>query len=138
MLESYNYYSNINRIKEVIDHKTLITTTYLWSYGGTYPIAVIENSSFLTIQNRLGDINNLQNSYAPDISPIDNLRSLLPDARIITMTYEPLVGMTSYTDAKGYTLYYEYDDFGQIKEIYESANGVKKILKHFDYQFENQ
>lgn len=138
LLESYNYYSNINRIKEVIDHKTLITTTYLWSYGGTYPIAVIENSSFVTIQNRLGDINNLQNSYAPDISPIDNLRSLLPDARIITMTYEPLVGMTSYTDAKGYTLYYEYDDFGQIKEIYESANGVKKILKHFDYQFENQ
>jgi hypothetical protein len=54
------------------------------------------------------------------------------------MTYEPLVGMTSYTDAKGYTLYYEYDDFGQIQEVYELVNGLKNILKHFDYQIQNQ
>ena len=54
------------------------------------------------------------------------------------MTYEPLVGIKSYTDAKGYTQYYEYDDFGKIQEIYEMVNGTKTVLKRFDYQIKNQ
>ena len=136
--ESYHYYSEINKIKEIFDHKTQTTTTYLWSYGGAYPIAVIENCSLSLIQNYIGNITDLQNSYEPNISIIDNLRHQFPEAKIVTMTYEPLVGMTSYTDEKGYTLHYEYDDFGQIKEIYEFVNGVKQILKHFDYQIENR
>ena len=95
---------------------------------------MIENCSLSLIQNYIGNITDLQNSYEPNISIIDNLRHQFPETKIVTMTYEPLVGMTSYTDEKGYTLHYEYDDFGQIKEIYEFVNGVKHILKHFDYQ----
>ena len=73
----------------------------------------------------------------PNMSQVDNLRSLLPHAQITTMTYAPLIGMTSLTDAKGYTQYFEYDDFGRLCEIYENVDGTKSILKSFDYQLNN-
>ena len=139
-VETYNYDTEINKIVEVINHKTNLTTTYLWSYGGQYPIAEITNATLATIKNKVGEsrITQLQQSYTPDLSVVNSLRTQLPSMNITTMTYEPLVGMTSYTDAKGYTLYYEYDDFGQIQEVYELVNGQKNILKHFDYQIQNQ
>ncbi len=140
LLETYNYDPAINKIVEVINHKTNLTTTYLWSYGGQYPIAEITNATFATIKNKLGEtrIKQLQQSYTPDLSVVNSLRTQLPSMNVNTMTYEPLVGITSYTDARGYTQYYEYDDFGQVQEIYEMINGTKTVLKRFDYQKQNQ
>ncbi len=140
LLETYNYDPAINKIVEVINHKTNLTTTYLWSYGGQYPIAEITNATFATIKNKLGEtrIKQLQQSYTPDLSVVNSLRTQLPSTNVNTMTYEPLVGITSYTDARGYTQYYEYDDFGQVQEIYEMINGTKTVLKRFDYQKQNQ
>ena len=138
--ESYTYDSEINKVVEVVNHKTNIATTYLWSYGGAYPIAEISNATLETVKRHLEEaqILRLQQSYLPDLSLVDNLRNLLPTASIKTMTYEPLVGMTSYMDPKGYVQYYTYDDFGQIQEIYEKVGGTKNVLKHFDYQMKNQ
>lgn len=138
--ETYNYDYGINKITEIVNHQTNITTTYLWSYGGQYPIAKIINATLNDVETKIGinQIKGLQDSYAPNMPIVNNLRNLLPYASICTMTYAPFVGMTSYTDEKGYTLYYEYDDFGQIKEIYQLVNGIKNILKHFDYQIENR
>lgn len=139
LVEKYEYYPKINKIKEVHDYQKNITTTYLWSYGGQYPIAEIQNDSLETIENEIGKdyLTTLQNSYMPNMSQVDNLRSLLPHAQITTMTYAPLIGMTSLTDAKGYTQYFEYDDFGRLCEIYENVDGTKSILKSFDYQLNN-
>ena len=140
LVEEYEYYPKINKIKEIHDYQKNITTTYLWSYGGQYPIAEIQNDSLATIENMIGNdtLNALQYSYEPNMSLIDTLRSLLPHAQITTMTYAPLIGMTSLTDNKGYTQYFEYDDFGRICEIYENVNGTKNILKTFDYHLKNQ
>ena len=139
LVEKYEYYPKINKIKEVHDYQKNITTTYLWSYGGQYPIAEIKNDSLETIENEIGKdyLTTLQNSYMPNMSQVDTLRSLLPHAQITTMTYAPLIGMTSLTDAKGYTQYFEYDDFGRLCEIYENVDGTKSILKSFDYQLNN-
>ena len=54
------------------------------------------------------------------------------------MTYEPFVGITSYTDEKGYTQYYKYNDYGQLQEIYEIVNDSIKVLKHFEHQVKNR
>ena len=138
--ETYRYNDSINKICEIVNHQTNITTTYLWSYGGQYPIAEIINATLSEVKSKIGEskIKELQSSYTPDMSTVNNLRNLLPKTSINTMTYEPLVGITSYTDAKRYTQYYEYDDFGQVQEIYEMVNGTKTILKRFDYQIQNQ
>jgi uncharacterized protein RhaS with RHS repeats len=69
---------------------------------------------------------------------MNSLRTSLPLATINSMTYAPLIGITSYTDPKGYTQYYEYDDFGRIREIYEKVGDKKSIIKSFEYQVQNQ
>ena len=51
-----------------------------------------------------------------------------------TYTYKPLVGMTSQTDAKGMTTYYEYDAFQRLKTV-KDQNG--NILKQTDYHYKN-
>lgn len=139
-VEVYRYDSTIHKLVEAHDRRTNITTTYLWAYRGLYPIAEIMNATLAEVESKIGSsiIQELQSSLTPNISIVNNLRNLLPEASIKTMTYEPLVGMISYTDPKGYTLYYEYDDFGQIQEIYEKVISKKNVLKHFEYTIKNQ
>ena len=138
IVEIYKYDSIINKVVEVIDCRKKITTTYLWSYGGEYPIAEITNATLTEVKNKISvDIELLQNSYTPNMSSVNNLRAVLPNASIKTMTYEPLIGMSSFTDPKGYTQYYEYDDFGRVKNIYEIVGDTIHILKHFEYQVTN-
>ncbi|WP_423149759.1 hypothetical protein, partial [Rubrolithibacter danxiaensis] len=48
---------------------------------------------------------------------VDELRLYPSTAQMTTYTYEPLVGMTSRTDEKGQTTYYEYDDFQRLAYI---------------------
>lgn len=140
MVESYKYDTTINKLIEVKNIETNITTTYLWSYRGQYPIAKIINATVDDVKAKIGTnhIRGLRDTYTPEMYMVNNLRNLLPNASVSTMTYEPLVGMTSYTDEKGYTLYYRYDDFGQLQDVYEMKQDSIHILKHFDYQITNQ
>ncbi|WP_423147013.1 hypothetical protein, partial [Rubrolithibacter danxiaensis] len=48
---------------------------------------------------------------------VDDIRVYPKDAQMTTYTYEPLEGMTSRTDEKGQTTYYEYDDFQRLAYI---------------------
>ena len=64
----------------------------------------------------------------------NNLRNALPNAMIETYTYAPLIGMTSKTDARGYTVYYEYDGLNRLKHV-KDADG--NILNKNDYNYKN-
>jgi len=55
-------------------------------------------------------------------------------AHMTTYTYDPLVGMSSSTDAGGHTIYYEYDDFGRLDGI---KNQDKKPVQEYKYHYQN-
>lgn len=63
---------------------------------------------------------------------IDDIRIYPQDAQLKTFTYKPLYGVTSETDAKGMTIYYEYDSFQRLKAIKDQDGN---IIKSFDYQY---
>lgn len=65
----------------------------------------------------------------------DDVRIYPADAQMTTYTYDPLIGATSATDAKGQTAYYEYDGFQRLINIKDKDGN---IVKHTDYHYQGQ
>lgn len=64
---------------------------------------------------------------------IDELRLYPGTAQMTTYTYDPLVGMTSQTDAGNRVTYFEYDGLARLKLIRDQDYN---ILKTFSYQYQ--
>jgi hypothetical protein len=61
---------------------------------------------------------------------IDEVRLHPKDANMMTYTYEPLVGVTSTTDANNTIVYTEYDGLNRIEVLRDKD---KNIIKRFSY-----
>jgi len=110
---------------------------YIWGYASQFPIIEVKNADYATVQNALGTtvIQTLGNTN-PNKAAIDaavlTLKTALPDAQIVSYTYDPLIGMTSQTDAKGQTTYYEYDEFQRLKNVKDqNGNIIKNNIYHY-------
>ncbi|SDT67415.1 hypothetical protein SAMN05216490_4790 [Mucilaginibacter mallensis] len=66
---------------------------------------------------------------------IDDLRLYPIGALMTSYTYSPLVGMTSATDAKNETTFYEYDSFQRLLNIKDKDGS---IVKHMTYHYQGQ
>jgi YD repeat-containing protein len=63
---------------------------------------------------------------------IDELRLYPEGAQMTTYTYDPLIGVTSITDERDITTYYEYDAFGRLIYIRDKNY---KVLKRYTYHY---
>ncbi|MEO1010890.1 MAG: RHS repeat domain-containing protein [Bacteroidota bacterium] len=131
---------------------------YIWGYQGQYPIAKIENfgsddidtglQTLITVAMDTADEDNDrtmdlydQNGnrlYAGEEGSLreafENLRNALPPGALMTSyTYDPLIGMTSMTNPRGYTTYYEYDDFNRLQAV-KDAQGNRMTDYQYHYQ----
>ncbi len=105
--------------------------SYVWGYKSNRLIAKIENAGYDQMSTAQ------ENAIAQAIDAADNdtdansentlrqrletLRTLFPEAMVTTYTYDPLVGVTSITDPRGYTNTYRYDGFDRLKEVRDAA-----------------
>jgi len=116
------------------------TNCILWSFGNSRPIAEIKNASMSSVQQILGAeaIIDFANKIFPTDAEIKAfllpLRTNLSTAFVTSYTYKPLAGVSTVTDAKGMTTYYEYDAFQRLKTV-KDQNG--NILKQTDYHYKN-
>ena len=110
-----------------------INTCYLYGYNKQYPIAKIIGSDFYTAYSYVSQV--LVNDPMTDDqtmrSHLNALRSI-PNTQVTTYTYRPLVGMTSETAPDGKTIFYEYDNFGQLKLV---RNQDGNIVKTYQYNY---
>lgn len=110
---------------------------YLWSYKGEFPVAEITNVSYTDMEGVLGTANiaSFRNSN-PDKGALDNflqpLKLAFPQARISQYTYKSLLGITTSTDIKGLTTYYQYDNFHKLKSV-KDHNG--NIIRNYQYNY---
>ncbi len=112
------------------------SVVYIWGYDKLYPIAKIENATYADIALALSVSRATLDGYSEaDSTAINGLRSSLPQAMVTTYTYQPLIGVTSITDPKGYTTSYEYDDFNRLEYV-KNADG--KILNKNEYHYKGQ
>lgn len=118
---TYNFYQG--NIADITS-RAGITTSYLWGYNNSLPIAKAVGTSHASLLAAYG-------------AGLANIRSQpqVAGAMISTYVHSPLVGMASETDPQGRTLSYTYDALGRLLTA-RDYNG--KILKRICYSFNGQ
>lgn len=122
----------------VVSYPGGLKTVYVWGYNYQNPVAEIKNADINTIESILGteNIDNFAGQLSPNKTAVDNfiapLYAGLPDAQISKYVYIPLVGLSSQTDAKGQTAYYQYDDQQRLLTIKDQN---QKIIKSYTYNY---
>ncbi len=133
----YHDYDGLGNLTEVskADGTKIV---YIMGYDYTLPVAKIENASLSDISaSLLSSIYTASDSGTESqlIIALTNLRSDLSNAFVTTYTHKPLIGVSTVTDPKGYTMYYEYDEFNRLKHV-KDKNG--HILGKNEYNYKNQ
>ncbi|MEL7006070.1 MAG: RHS repeat domain-containing protein, partial [Bacteroidota bacterium] len=115
-----------------------LTTTYLWSYKNSLPVAKIVNATYQQVSNVLGaDLSNIESGNLSDqvirtlLSP---LRASLPDAQVEIYTYKAGVGTTSVSDPNGRVTTYFYDNYNRLESIRDTEG---KLLQSIKYNYRN-
>ena len=129
---------------------------YIWGYNHSQPIAKIENATYAQVLSHVPNLQTKSNSdthrsvdtinengvkiYANDSEgnlreALDGLRDTLPNALVTTYTYDPLIGVTSMTDSRGSSVYYNYDGFNRLKHVKDQDGN---ILSKSDYNYRPQ
>ena len=139
-----DYYSNGN-IQE-IHKKNGSHAVYIWGYNESVPIAKIENVTYSEVQTYVANLqaksdadNDRTRNYDGQEGvlrqDLNALRLALSEAMVTTYTYDPLIGVTSITDATSETVYYDYDTYNRLEFI---RNKDGHILKRYCYNYEGQ
>jgi len=92
----------------------------VWTYSGEKPYTGSAGSPYV---------------FSGGGNAFDEIRIFPSDASMTTYTYDPLAGLTSITDAKGETTYYEYDSFLRLMNIKDKDGN---IVKRTDYHYQGQ
>ncbi|MEW7278827.1 hypothetical protein ABW636_09540 [Aquimarina sp. 2201CG1-2-11] len=150
LLEDQIVYHRYNRNGKPLEVSRANGTkiVYIWGYNEQYPIAKIENASYNEVATVASisklqtksneDTDNCNTTYCKEQilrSALQALRSSLPNAMVTTYTYDPLIGVTSMTDPRGYTTYYRYGDFNRLKEVRDQNS---ELISDYRYHYQPQ
>ena len=142
----YDLYDDTGRLLEyhTVNGKY---TSVIWGYKNQYPIAKIENARYSELASYISNLQSLSNEdFDACGSPTCKeqiLRAALNNLRTVggsenwfvkTFTYDYDKGITSSTDERGITEYYEYDNLGRLLKIKDFEGNT---LKAYQYNYKN-
>ncbi len=135
VFNSYDFQGNLIESQPAFGAKI----TYIYSYNNRYPVARIVNANRATIESILGGANAV-NTFSSLANPskavidafLEPLNKPYHNFQVTSSTYKPLIGMTSQTDPRGKTTFYEYDGFQRLEVVRDQNN---KIVQSYTYHY---
>ena len=131
--DAYDTYGNLTQytIKDV-------TTSVIWGYKGTYPVAKIEGEKLSNLSSAtIKEIEDVADN-AILTTKLKNLISSTSSAMVTGYIYEPLKGVTQMINPNGTSIYYNYDAYGRLlNAMKEDDNGTKTVIKSNEYNYKN-
>ncbi len=116
--EITNSYDTFGKLKQQTDRNG-IPTSYIWGYGGLYPVAVVQNASSSAVASKVPTPPSMALSTTQDAA----LRTL-PGASVTTYKHKPFVGVTEIRDNSGRVVTYTYDIFGRLDSVIDSDGNL--------------
>ncbi|MDR6403286.1 MULTISPECIES: hypothetical protein [Chryseobacterium] len=125
--------------------KENVPVAVVWGYNNAQPIAIIEGITYdqLVSLGLIAPIVTASNTDASDpttepalITALENFRksSSLANAKVTTMTYDPLIGVTNIISPLGIRQTYKYDNAGRLER---TSDEEAKPLVDFKYNYKN-
>ena len=116
-----------------------VAITYLWGYGGKYPVAEFTNIGYNELVGlvTVASVNALKAETVNTevLSKLNAFVSSLPsDVSYKFFIYEEGIGPVEMTDTNGEKMKYTYDDFGRLVIIKDDND---KVLKQIEYGYGN-
>jgi len=125
----FDLYDSKGSILQVTGNDGVINS-YIWGYNNTLPIVKavgVDHATLLAAYNAVSGNLSLLRTHAS-----------LGNALVSTYTYKPLVGISSETDPRGRTTYYEYDNLNRLALVKDhEGNILKKLCYNYAGQPEN-
>lgn len=130
---SFEYSSSGKVIEQMRTNN--VREVYLWGYGERYPVAKVLNTTHATALTYVNQA--ILNNPGSDEALRTELAKLrtIPNSQVEYYTYKPLVGVTSITDVRGQSVFYQYDGHNRLALIFD-ADG--RVLKKYCYNYNGQ
>jgi hypothetical protein len=116
-----------------------IHTCFIWGYNNQYLLAKLEGITYNNIPaeviselKTISNTNDLRNLNLMNKFKEIRLLPVFENTMITTYTHTPLVGINSKTTPNGMVTYYEYDNFGRLKNIKDTEFN---IIEHYQYNY---
>lgn len=124
-------------------------TIIIWGYKRQYPIAKIENATYSEVQPYIANLQSLSDVDYDNcttatckeqilrnaLNNLRNIPNLSNKWQVSTFTYDYNIGLTSSTDPKGTTNYYEYDKHSRLTQV-RDENGKIVTANKYHYKTE--
>ncbi|MBO9594005.1 MAG: RHS repeat protein [Niabella sp.] len=112
-----------------------IKKCFLWGYNAQYAVAEIIGTSYDAIRSVVDTsviYNGTETQVKNELAKLRNYYSSNSKVRITTYTHVPLIGVTTVTDYRGKTVYYEYDSLNRLSVVKDdSGNVLRKICYNY-------
>ncbi|WP_025744083.1 RHS repeat domain-containing protein [Aquimarina pacifica] len=137
-MDRYDIKGNLLQYHKIVNNdqaSNINYTSILWGYNDQYPIAKIENANYEQIASALGiSEEELEEVDENSTTILTNLRTSLPESMITTYSYDPLIGVNSITDPRGYTTFYQYDYLNRLEYTKDQEGN---LISRNKYQYKN-
>ncbi|WP_420571465.1 DUF6443 domain-containing protein [Kordia sp.] len=124
--QRYDSYGNILQVSK----KDGTPISYIWGYDQMYPVAQLIGVNFSEIETLFGN-NFHTGSTGLNTSQLTSLQTNFPDAQFGHYTYNPMIGIISGTDIRGYKTTYEYDDFHRLQRVKDADGNILAANEYF-------
>lgn len=146
---AYNYNLSVTGTNSFVlsSSNSLISTInsskpYILSLWATTPVTVT-NATLVKTVNNINQFVYYEYKIAPNVASvtisgnanIDEVRLYPQNARMRTISYDPLIGKTSECDENNRITYYEYDELGRLRFIKDES---KNIVKMYEYNLKSK
>lgn len=143
----YDLYDDRGNLQQFTT-KDGVSTTIIWGYNKTLPIAKITGAKLSDIPASI--ITMLVNASITDgqAPPMSDEATFLNDLelfrkdgslsayQVTTYSHDPLIGVRSITPPSGIREVYKYDAAGRLKEVRENSSSGN-LLKEYNYNFKH-